>query len=151
MNEQWQDTTRGGDPVENVRPNSDRTWKWMGEVVNPDGTKSTLTWKQSGHHGIDGRPRDEDLIPLETPLEAPADPAKVHSHNRMVLALAATQYKRTCDATEAAKEAERLAHDALAVAFEQYGVSAVVVNLDGAAFLFKVVDGGVGFAEIEVL
>jgi hypothetical protein len=68
----------------------------------------------------------------------------------MVLALAATHYKRACDATEATEEAQRLAHDALAVAFEAYGVSTVVVNIDGAAILFDV-DWHVGYAEIEVL
>ena len=147
----WQPKTRGGNPVENVRPLGSDIWKWQGQVTYPDGSKFSLTWTEDGYHGSDKQPRDSDLIPLEAPVEAPADPAKVHAHNRMVLALAATQYKRACDATEAAEEAERLAHNALSVAFEQYGAPTVAVNIDGAVILFQNNQSGVGHAEIEVL
>ena len=147
----WQPKTRGGYTVENVRPIDLGIWKWAGEVTYPDGTTSTLTWTEDGYHVSHKRPSDSDLIPLEAPVEAPADPAKVHAHNRMVLALAATQYKRACDATEAAEEAERLAHNALSVAFEQYGAPTVAVNIDGAVILFQNNQSGVGHAEIEVL
>ena len=141
----WQDKTRGGYPVENVRPIDLGTWKWAGEVTYPDGIKPTLTWTEDGYHGSYKQPRDSDLLPLETPPEAPAEPDA-----RKALAMAAKAYKRACDATEAAEEAEQRAHDALAVAFEAYGVPTVVVNIDGAAILFEH-DGGVGYAEIEVL
>ena len=146
----WQHKTRGGWPVENVRPIILGIWSWAGEVVHPDGSKDTLTWTEDGYHLSHRRPSDADLLPLEAPADPPLDPAKVQAHNRMVLALAATQYKRACDATEAAEDAERLAHDALGVAFEAYGVPTVVVNIDGAAFLFEH-DQGVGYAKIEVL
>ena len=151
----WQDKTRGGHPVENVRPNNDSTtWRWVGNVIEPDGTRLPCAWTKNGYLGADERPRNADLIPLESPTEPvqypPLDPAKVQTHNRMVLALAATQYKRACDATEAAEEAERRAQDALAVAFEAYGVLTVVVNIDGAAILFEF-DGDVGYAEVQVL
>ena len=149
----WQDKTRGGWPVENVRPIILGIWEWAGEVVRPDGSRDMLTWTKDGYHISHKQPRDGDLIPLEAPVEPvedpPPDPTKVQAHNRMVLALAATQYKRACDAAEAAEEAEQLAHDALSVAFEAYGVSTVAVNIDGAVYLFD--QGEVGFAEIEVL
>ena len=151
MENQWQDKTRCGNPVENVRRNNDSVWKWIGEVTYPDGIKGTLTWTEDGYHGRHRQQSDSDLLPLEAPVDPPPDPAKVQSHDRLVLALAATQYKRACDATEAAEEAERLAHDALTVAFESYGVPTVVVNIDGAAFLFEHETGGVGYAKIEVL
>ena len=141
----WQPKTRGGWPVENVRPIILGIWKWAGEVTHPDGSKGTLTWTEEGYHGSYKQPRDGDLIPLESPVEAPAEPDA-----RKALAEAARAYKRACDATEAAEEAEHLAHDALVVAFEAYGDPTVVVNIDGAAILFEH-DGGVGYAEIEVL
>ena len=146
----WQDKTRGGWPVENVRPIILGIWKWAGEVTHPDGSKGALTWTEDGYHMGYKLPMDSDLVPLEGPLEAPAEPAKVQAHNKLVLALAATQYKRACDATEAAMEAERLAQDALVVAFEAYSVPTVVVNIDGAAFLFDRNDTA-GYAGIEVL
>ena len=151
MNNQWQDKTRGGLSVENVRPIDLGIWKWAGEVTYPDGTTSTLTWTEDGYHVSHKRPSDSDLIPLEAPVEAPADPAKVHAHNRMVLALAATQYKRACDATEAAEEAQMLARNALSVALKAHGVQAVVVNIDGAAFLLEDQEQFLSYAEIEVL
>ena len=141
----WQKKTRGGYPVENVRPYGIGIWEWTGEVTHPDGSKLDLTWTDEGYHRSDRQPRDSDLVPLEAPAETPAEPDA-----RKALALAATQYKRACDATEAAEEAERLAHDALAVAFEAYGVPTVVVNIDGAAILFEY-ERGVGYEEIEVL
>ena len=150
----WQPKTRGGYPVENIRPIDSGIWRWKGRVTHQDGSKGTLTWTEDGYHMSHKRPSDIDLIPLEAPAEPvedpPLDPAKAQAHNRLVLALAATQYKRACDVTEAAEAAEQLAHDALVVAFESYGDPTVVVNIDGAAILFEH-DGGVGYAEIEVL
>ena len=145
MSNQWQDKTRGGNPVENVRPIDRDIWKWTGEVTHPDGSRGTLTWTEDGYHMSHKQPSGSDLILLESPTDAPAEPDA-----RKALAEAATQYKRACDATEAAEEAERLAHDALAVAFEVYSVPNVVVNIDGAAFLFEHVQG-VGYEKIEVL
>jgi hypothetical protein len=153
MSNQWQPKTRGGNPVENVRPIDFDfgIWKWQGEVTYSDGEKFILTWTEDGYHMSHKQPMGSDLVPLESPVEASAETAKVQAHNKPVLALAATRYKRACDATEAAEEAERLAHDALAVAFESYGVPTVVVNIDGAAILFERNHVGVGYAEIEVL
>ena len=144
----WQDKTRGGWPVEITGRIDNGVYALEGLVTASDGDEMIMTWTKDGQH-VYGKESEYDLIPLEAPVEAPADPAKVQAHNRMVLALAATQYKRACDATEAAEEAEQLAHDALSVAFEQYGVPIVVVNIDGAAYLFD--QGEVGFAGIEVL
>ena len=150
MENQWQDKTRGGRPVKITGRIADLgPYVLEGEVTCSDGGKMIMTWTKDGQH-VDGTESTYDLIPLEAPVDPPPDPAKVQAHNRLVLALAATQYKRACDATEAAEEAERLAHDALTVAFESYGVPTVVVNIDGAAFLFEH-DQGVGYAKIEVL
>ena len=150
MSNQWQDKTRGGDAVAVTGRISNGVYVLEGRVTQSDGGAMTMTWTKDGRH-VYGKESACDLIPLEAPADPPPDPAKVRAHNRMVLALAATQYKRACDATEAAEEAERLAHDALAVAFEAYGVPIVVVNIDGAQFLFDRCDDGVGHAEIEVL
>ena len=144
MSNQWQPKTRGGYPVENVRRHDIGIWKWTGEVTHPDGSRGTLTWTEEGYHMSHKQPRDHDLIPLESPVEAPTEPDA-----RKALVQAARAYKRACDATEAAEEAERLAHDALAVAFDAYGVPFVVVNIDGASFLFDRID--TGYAGIEVL
>ena len=150
MENQWQDKTRGGDAVEVTGRISNGVYVLEGRVTQSDGGAMTMTWTKDGQH-VYGKEIACDLIPLEAPVEAPADPAKVQAHNRMVLALAATQYKRACDATEAAEEAERLAHNALSVAFEQYGAPTVAVNIDGAVILFQNNQSGVGHAEIEVL
>ena len=148
MSNQWQDKTRGGDAVEVTGRISNGVYVLEGRVTQSDGGAMTMTWTKDGHH-VYGTESAYDLIPLEAPVDPPPDPAKVQARNRMVLALAATQYKRACDATEAAEEAEQRAHDALAVAFEQYGAPTVGVNIDGAVYLFD--QGEVGFAQIEVL
>ena len=150
MSNQWQDKTRGGRPVKITRHIAEGEYVLEGEVTASDGGSMIMTWTKDGQH-VHGTESRFDLMPLEAPSDPPPDPAKVQAHNRLVLALAATQYKRACDATEAAMEAERIARDALAVAIETYGVPAVVVNIDGEAFLFGRVTGGVGYAEIEVL
>ena len=80
MQNQWQNETLGGYPVENLRPISMGVWKWQGEVTYPDGEKYTLTWTEDGYNGADERPRNSDLIPS-------LDPSKVQSHNRMVLSV----------------------------------------------------------------
>ena len=70
----WQPKTRGGWPVENVQPIILGVWRWQGQITHPDGSKGTLTWTEEGYHVSHRRPSDGDLIPLEAPVEAPADP-----------------------------------------------------------------------------
>ena len=145
MSNQWQPKTRGGWPVENVRPLDLGIWRWQGQITYPDGEKYTSTWTEEGYHCSYKLPRDSDLIPLETPVEAPAEPDA-----RKALTIAAKAYKSACDATEAAEEAERLARESLDVALEKCGVAVVVVNIDGASFLFDR-DELADYVEIEVL
>ena len=150
MENQWQPKTRGGWPVENVRLYDGGEYVWQGVVEFHNADRMHFTWTQDGRN-IPGQTTNYDLIPLEAPADPPLDPAKVQAHNRLVLALAATQYKRACDATEAAEDALMLAHNALAVALKAYGVQAVVVSIDGAAFLFEDQDQFLSYAKIEVL
>ena len=150
MENQWQDKTRGGDPVEVTGRICNGVYVLEGRVTQSDGGSIVTSWTKDGQN-LYGQVSKLDLIPLEAPVEAPADPAKVHAHNRMVLALAATQYKRARDATEAAEEAQMLARNALSVALKAHGVQAVVVNIDGAAFLLEDQEQFLSYAEIEVL
>ena len=150
MSNQWQDRTRGGHPVENVRRNDIGIWKWTGEVTHPDGSNGTLTWTEDGYHMSHRHPRDYDLVPLESPPEAPAE-APAEPDARKALAEAARAYKRACDVMEAAEESQSLAHDKLEAAFGPYGESSVVVVVDGRACLFSLLDLGVCFEKIEVL
>jgi hypothetical protein len=119
-------------------------WAWAGEVVNSDGSKTTLTWTERGYHGADEKPRKDDLIPIEP--EAP-NPAKV----RVDLALAAINYRRACEAMESARESAGIARDALVAAVKQRGRNPVVVKIDGLYFLFEFYDTQIEFSEIEVL
>jgi hypothetical protein len=145
MSKQWKDKTRGGDPVENVRPNNCSMWKWAGEVLGPDGGRSTLTWTERGYHGADEHPRKDDLIPIEP--EAPS-PAKV----RVDLALAAMAYKLASDALNAALDKDEEAELALREAMKACGKDNAVVSIHGALFLFQTdKHGSIFFEEIEVL
>ena len=146
----WQPKTRGGDAVEVTGRICNGVYVLEGRVTQSDGGSIVTSWTKDGQN-LYGQVSKLDLIPLEAPVDPPLDPAKVHAHNRMVLALAATQYKRACDATEAAEEAERLARNALSVALKAHGVQAVVVNIDGAAFLLEDQEQFLSYAEIEVL
>ena len=144
MSKQWQDKTRGGDPVENVRPNNCSMWKWAGEVVNPDGSKNTLTWTERGYHGADEQPRKDDLIPIEPEANSPA---KV----RVDLALAAhcllmtvVEFQRAVDAVDQHK---KLLFNALS-AFEK---TEVVVKIEGENYRFWTKNKEVFFRKIEVL
>jgi hypothetical protein len=119
-------------------------WKWEGEVVNPDGSKNTLTWTERGYHGADEQPRKDDLVPIEP--EAPS-PAK----GRVDLALAAINYRRACEAMEAARESVGLTRDVLVAAIKQRGRDPVVVKIDGLHFLFEFRDTQIELSEIEVL
>jgi hypothetical protein len=145
MSKQWKDKTRGGDPVENVRPNNCSMWKWAGEVVSPDGGRSTLTWTGRGYHGADEHPRKDDLIPIEP--EAPS-PAKA----RVDLALAAWEYKLASDATQAAMERWSEAELKFREAMKACGKDNAVVSIHGALFLFQIDKDGCIFVEgTEVL
>ena len=142
----WQDKTRGGNPVENVRPLGSDIWKWQGQVTYPDGSKFSLTWTEDGYHGSDKQPRDSDLIPLEAPVEAPVEPDA-----RKALAEAAKAYKRACDEEEAAHAAERKALGELNVRLQAFGGTAMI-RIDGEIYRVEMVDDyEVEFTKIEVL
>ena len=141
----WQDKTRGGDPVENVQPMNCRVWKWAGEVVNSDGSRSRLTWTERGYFGADEQPRRDDLIPIEP--EAPS-PAKV----RVDLALAAMAYKLASDAEQAAMERLSEADERLREAMRACEKENALVSIHGELFLFQIDEDGCIFTEqIEVL
>ena len=141
----WQDKTRGGYPVENVRRLDNTIWKWQGQVTYPDGSKFTLTWTEDGYHGSHKQPRDSDLVPLEAPVEAPAEPDA-----RKALADAAKAYKRAQDAVDAAVLASQVASNAFDDAFQALGKPdlAFVVHVDGKTFVFGE-DGE--FSRVEVI
>ena len=145
MSNQWQDKTRGGWPVENVRRHDNSIWKWAGEVTHPGGSKGTFTWTGDGYHISHKRPSDIDLIPLEAPAEAPAEPDA-----RKALAEAARAFKRSCDALDAAEEVRKLTQDAYDAAYDAYGRPDIglVVDVDGVAVLF---DAGGPISHVEVL
>jgi hypothetical protein len=141
---QWKATTRGGDPVENLRSMDDRTWKWRGQVINPDGSRSTLTWTERGYHGADEKPRKDDLIPIEPEATSPA---KV----RVDLALAAMRHKAHCDALKLAEdvldESKRLLFNTFVAAQK----TDVVVKIDGEHYHFWINEITPRFRKIEVL
>ena len=141
----WQPKTRGGYPVENVRPIDLGIWKWAGELVYPDGSKGTLTWDEEGYHVSHKRPRNTDLIPLESPVETP-----VETDARKALAEAAKAYKRAQDAIDVAVMSDQLASNAFDNAFQALGKPnlAFVVHVDGKTFVFGE-DGE--FSPVEVL
>jgi hypothetical protein len=146
MMSKWQHKTRGGWPVENIRPIVLGIWRWTGELVYPDGSKGTLTWDEEGYHVSHKRPRNTDLIPLESPVEAPAEPDA-----RKALAEAARAYKLACDEEEAAHAAERKAIGELNVLLQDFGGTATI-RIDGEIYRFAMVDDyEVEFVKIEVL
>jgi hypothetical protein len=141
----WQPKTRGGWPVENVRRHDNAIWKWTGEVTCPGGIKGTLTWTEDGYHWSHEQPTDSDLIPLESPVEAPTEPDA-----RKALAEAARAFKRACDALDAAEEARELTQEAYDAAYDACGRPdlGIVVDVDGATVLF---DAGGPISPVEVL
>jgi hypothetical protein len=141
---QWQAMTRGGDPVESVRPNNDGVWKWVGEIINQDGSRSTATWTENGHFYVDQRTREYDLIPIEP--EAPS-PAKV----RVDLALAAMRHKANCDAFQRAEDAVDESKRLLLNTFMASEKIEVVVKIDGDHYYFWVSGTKLFFRKIEVL
>jgi len=148
MSKQWQDKTRCGDPVENVRPINGGVWKWAGEVVNPDGCKSKLTWTERGYHGADGRPGKDDLISEDKTIEPEAfSPAKA----RVDLALAAHSLRAAVVDFQRAKDAKDKARQALSDAFVASGKTEVVVKIDGDHYYFWAGGTGAFLRKIEVL
>ncbi len=144
MSKQWKDKTKGGDPVENVRPNSDGVWKWVGEIISQDGGRSTVTWTESGHFYVDQRNEKDDLIPIEQETS----PAKV----RVDLALAAWEYKMASDAEQAALKRMSEADEKLREAMKACGKDNAVVSIHGELFLFQIDEDGCIFVEqTEVL
>ena len=142
----WQDKTRGGKPVENVRPIDLDIWKWRGEIVNQDGTRFTASWGKDGLCRIDKQPGRDDLVPLEAPAEPPAEPDA-----RKALAEAAKAYKRAQDAEEAAHAAERKALGELNVLLQDFGGGATI-RIGGEIYGIAMVDDyEVEFTKIEVL
>jgi hypothetical protein len=122
----------------------DSTWKWRGEVVRPDGSRSTLTWTERGYNGSLEKPRRDDLIPIEA--EAPS-PAKV----RVDLALAAYSLRATVVEYQRAEDAKDNAGEALFDAFVASGKTEVVVKIDGDHYRFWTKNAKVFFRKIEVL
>jgi hypothetical protein len=144
MSKQWKATTRGGDPVESVRPRNCSVWKWTGEVVNSDGSKATLTWTEHGFFRADGQPDEDDLIPIEP--EAPR-PAKV----RVDLALAAYGLRAAVANRQHAEAQEDKMGEALFDAFAASGKTEAVVGIDGEHYYFWTKETRVFFRKIEVL
>ena len=150
MENQWQPKTRGGWPVEKVRPYDGGEYVWQGVVEFHNADRMHFTWTQDGRN-IPGQTTNYDLMPLEAPVDPPPDPAKVQAHNRMVLALVATQYKRACDAEEAAHAAERKALGSLNAILQDFGGTAAI-RIDGEIYRVAMVDDyEVEITKIEVL
>ena len=151
MENQWQPKTRGGWPVKITGLIADLgLYVLEGEVTCSDGGKMIMTWTKDGQH-VYGKESTYDLMPQEAPVDPPLDPAKVQARNRMVLALAATQYKRACDAEEAAHAAERKTLGELNVRLQDFGGTAVI-RIDGEIYRVAIVDDyEVEFIKIEVL
>ena len=146
MSNQWQDKTRGGYPVENVRPYGIGIWEWTGEVTHPDGSKLDLTWTDEGYHRSDRQPRDSDLVPLEAPAETPVEPDP-----RKALAMAAKAYKSACDVMDLAMEEEKQSLDAFMDLRKACGLDDIVVAIGDQHFLFFTTDDEILISEIEVL
>ncbi len=142
----WQPKTRGGYPVENVRPIDLGIWKWAGEVTHPDGSKFTLTWTEDGYHGSHRQPSDSDLVPLEAPAGVSADPDP-----RKALAEAAKAYKSACDVMDLAMEEESQSLDAFMDLRKACGLDDIVVAIGERHFLFSNADDEILISEIEVL
>jgi len=141
---QWQDKTRGGDPVENVRASNLGLWKWVGDIINPDGSRYSASWTERGYFRADERRSGDDLIPIEA--EAPS-PAKA----RVDLALAAYSLRAAVANMRYAEDAKDKMGEALFDAFVACGKTEVVVKIDGQHYYFWVENAKVFFRKIEVL
>jgi hypothetical protein len=139
---QWKATTRGGHEYRITGRDPEFANLIRGEV-DDSGVTIHVQWTESGR-GYQEYEHPYDLIPIEP--EAPS-PAKV----RVDLALAAINYRRACEAMEAARESAGIARDALVAVVKQRGRDPVAVKIDGLYFLFEFRDTQIEFSEIEVL
>ena len=139
---QWKATTRGGHEYRITGRDPEFANLIRGEV-DDSGVTIHVQWTESGR-GYQEYEHPYDLIPIEP--EAPS-PAKV----RVDLALAAINYRRACEAMEAARESVGIARDALVAVVKQRGRDPVAVKIDGLYFLFEFRDTQIEFSEIEVL
>jgi hypothetical protein len=144
MSKQWKDKTKGGDPVENVRPNNDGVWKWVGEIISQDGGRSTVTWTENGHFYVDQRNDEYDLIPIEP--EAPS-PAKV----RVDLALAAYAFRAAVVEFQRYEDQKDNLARVLSDAFAGSRKTEVVMKIEGDHYYFWTENAKVFFRKIEVL
>jgi hypothetical protein len=142
MSKQWKATTRGGNQYRITTRDPASDFPLRGEVED-SGFVVYVQWTEDGRVYLDAE-SVYDLIPIEP--EAPS-PAKV----RVDLALAAINYRRACEAMEAARESVGLTRDVLVAAIKQRGRDPVVVKIDGLHFLFEFHDTEIEFSEIEVL
>ena len=145
MSNQWQDKTRGGWPVENVRWYDGGDYAWQGVVEFHSVDRMHLTWTKDGLN-ILGKTTNFDLIPLEAPVEAPAEPDA-----RKALAMAAKAYKSTCDVMDLAMEEESQSLDAFMDLRKACGLDDIVVAIGDQHFLFFTTDDEIFISEIEVL
>jgi hypothetical protein len=142
MSKQWKAVTRGGYQYRITGRDPDSDFPILGEVVD-SGFMIRVQWTENGRSNLDAE-SECDLIPIEP--EAPS-PAK----SRVDLALAAINYRRACEAMEAARESAGIARDALVAVVKQRGRDPVAVKIDGLYFLFEFRDTQIEFSEIEVL
>jgi hypothetical protein len=142
MSKQWKDKTRGGHQYRITTRDPDSDYPLLGEVEN-SGVTIHVQWTENGRVYLNAE-SECDLLPIEP--EAP-NPAK----SRVDLALAAINYRRACEAMEAARESVGIARDALVAVVKQRGRDPVVVKIDGLYFLFEFHDTQIEFSEIEVL
>ena len=145
MSNQWQDKTRGGWPVENVRWYDGGDYAWQGVVEFHSVDRMHLTWTKDGLN-ILGKTTNFDLIPLEAPVEAPAEPDA-----RKALAMAAKAYKSACDVMDLAMEEESQSLDAFMDLRKACGLDDIVVAIGDQHFLFFTTDDEIFISEIEVL
>ena len=141
----WQDKTRGGWPVENVRPYDGGDYVWQGVVEFHSVDRMHFTWTKDGLN-VPGKTTNFDLIPLEAPAEAPADPDA-----RKALVMAAKAYKLACDVMDLAMEEERQSLDAFLDLRKACWLDDIVVAIGEQHFLFSTTDDEILISEIEVL
>jgi hypothetical protein len=86
MSNQWQDKTRGGWPVENVRPYDGGDYVWQGVVEFHGVDRMHFTWTKDGLD-IPGKTTNFDLVPLEAPVEAPVEASDARRAGNALLCL----------------------------------------------------------------
>jgi hypothetical protein len=142
MSKQWKAATRGGHDYRITGRDPEFTNLIRGKV-DDSGFVVEVQWTENGRCNLDGE-HPYDLLPIEP--EAPS-----HAKVRVDLALAAINYRRACEAMEAARESVGIARDALVAVVKQRGRDPVAVKIDGLYFLFEFRDTQIEFSEIEVL